>query len=103
MPTHILAPLFTAAGREAAIKTAATSRGKAFDPEVADAFLRLSKQDEFWQELEPPGVWDFVASREPQGELARIDEARLEDVVLTFADFIDLKSPFLAAHSRRVG
>jgi HD-GYP domain-containing protein (c-di-GMP phosphodiesterase class II) len=44
-----------------------------------------------------------VLSQEPESELATVGEDRLDDVALAFADFIDLKSPFAASHSRRVG
>ncbi len=90
-------------GRDAARKVARSQRGKEFAPRVADAFLSLAERDEFWQGMESESISEIVMGMEPDTELANVTEDRLDDVALAFADFIDLKSPFTAAHSRRVG
>jgi HD-GYP domain-containing protein (c-di-GMP phosphodiesterase class II)/DNA-binding CsgD family transcriptional regulator len=90
-------------GREAACSVARERKGKAFDPAVADAFLTISEREEFWTPLEKERIWDTVLSLEPaQSPHRQVDEQQLEDVVLAFADYSDLKSPYIAGHSRRV-
>jgi HD-GYP domain-containing protein (c-di-GMP phosphodiesterase class II) len=44
-----------------------------------------------------------VLALEPPSPRQYLREEQLEDVALAFADFADLKSPFVAGHSRRVG
>jgi HD-GYP domain-containing protein (c-di-GMP phosphodiesterase class II)/DNA-binding CsgD family transcriptional regulator len=90
-------------GKDAARTIAKERRGKAFDPDVVDAFLAISQREDFWQPLERERVWDSVLSLEPAESPHReLTEAQLEDVVLAFADYSDLKSPYIAGHSRRV-
>jgi HD-GYP domain-containing protein (c-di-GMP phosphodiesterase class II)/DNA-binding CsgD family transcriptional regulator len=91
------------AGREAAIRLAHERKGKAFDPAVVDAFLSIAQEDAFWEGLEQESVWTTVLSMEPDSPYRYIDEAQLDDVALSFADFADLKSPYSTGHSRRVG
>jgi HD-GYP domain-containing protein (c-di-GMP phosphodiesterase class II) len=45
--------------------------------------------------------WDEALRREPQPR-PWVPEPRLETVLSAFADFVDLKSPFTAGHSREV-
>jgi HD-GYP domain-containing protein (c-di-GMP phosphodiesterase class II)/DNA-binding CsgD family transcriptional regulator len=89
-------------GQEAAVRLARQRRGKAFDPDVTDAFLSLSERPEFWDGLEEESLWTQVLAMEPPSPYRYLRAERLEDVALAFADFADLKSPFLAGHSRRV-
>jgi len=90
-------------GREAAMQVALARRGKAFDPLVVDAFLSLAQEEEFWEELEHERTWATVLAMEPDESTHRyLPEEALTDVALAFADYADLKSPFMAGHSRRV-
>ncbi len=73
-------------------------RRVAYDPAVADAFLDAP---ELLADTEATSPWDDVLSREPDPR-PWIPEARLDLVLGVFADFIDLKSPFTAGHSREV-
>ncbi len=102
LPAFLLAPLHRAGGRETAIDVALKQRGKAFDPAVADAFLALASQDDFWRDMEEAPILEVILRLEPDTALATVDEGRFDEVAMAFADFIDLKSPYLAAHSRRV-
>jgi HD-GYP domain-containing protein (c-di-GMP phosphodiesterase class II) len=102
-PTFFLAPFHRVSGREGAVQVARAFRGQAFDPEVVDAFLDLSTSESFWADLEAEQIRDRVIALEPRTDLAAVAEERIDDVALAFADFIDLKSRFAAAHSRRVG
>jgi HD-GYP domain-containing protein (c-di-GMP phosphodiesterase class II) len=67
-------------------------RGKAYDPDVVDAFVRLSPR---FREVD----WDEVVGAEPE-PFTFIEDL---DVALTaMADFVDIKSPWTRGHSRRV-
>ena len=106
--SRVIAPGFAVpylhrvAGRDAAIACLRTERGKSFDPDVADAFLALADRPSFWQGFESPDVAQHTLAREPESEVKHIGSGRIDDVAYAFADFVDLKSPYAAAHSRRV-
>src|SRR5207248_281393 len=102
LPTFFLVPFHRVSGREAAVQIARASRGQAFDPEVIDAFLDLSTNETFWRDLESENIRDQVLALESPSDLTTVEEDRIDDLALAFADFIDLKSRFAAAHSRRV-
>ncbi len=89
-------------GRAAAVELARNRRGKALDPVVSDAVARLAADDVFWQELESDSVWALVRGMEPDSSHRYFRETRLDEAVKAFADFADLKSFYLAGHSRRV-
>ena len=90
-------------GREAAQRLARERRGKAFDPSVVDAFLSVGQEEGFWEGLEHERVWETVLSLEPEESPHKyIGEEKLTDVALCFADYADMKSPYMLGHSRRV-
>ena len=103
LPTFSLIPFHRVSGREAALKVAREFKGRAFDPHVIDAFESLAQDESFWIELEAEDIRDRVLALEPQSEWRVVGADRIEDAALAFADFIDLKSRYKAAHSRRVG
>ncbi len=103
LPTFFLAPVHRVSGREPAVQLARALRGRAFDPDVTDAFLDLSVSESFWRDLEGQQIRERVMALEPRSALATVEEARIDEVALAFADYIDLKSRYAAAHSRRVG
>lgn len=74
-------------------------RGRAYDPTVVDPFLADGPG---WLEalgqLDP---WDSVLEAEP-APVVEADDDRLDAVLVAFADFADLKSPWFAGHSRAV-
>jgi HD-GYP domain-containing protein (c-di-GMP phosphodiesterase class II) len=90
-------------GPEAALELARRKRGTAFDPAIVDALLAVTRRAGFWAGLEQESLWATVLALEPQSPRQFLREEQLEDVALAFADFADLKSPFSAGHSRRVG
>jgi response regulator RpfG family c-di-GMP phosphodiesterase len=102
-PTLIWPAVHRRLGRDAVIALTLEARGVAFSPDVSDAFLELARDESFWADLEGDGIVDIVVSMEPDGPLGRVDEQRFDELAEAFADFVDLKSPFFAAHSRRVG
>jgi HD-GYP domain-containing protein (c-di-GMP phosphodiesterase class II) len=103
LPTWFVVPFHRLGGREAAIEVARTLGGQAFDPAVSDAFLRLAADASFWADLETSDIQETVLALEPAGALPPVTEATIDNLALAFADFIDLKSRYIAAHSRRVG
>jgi HD-GYP domain-containing protein (c-di-GMP phosphodiesterase class II) len=74
-------------------------RGLAYDPAVADAFL--AGPSEVLAGAEATTPWEDVLDREPEPR-PWVPESHLDAVLGVFADFIDLKSPFTAGHSREV-
>jgi len=78
-------------------------RGTAFDPLLVEAFFSLARDEAFWEGFEEDRVWETVLSMEPLSPHRFLPEARLTDVAMAFADFVDLKSFSAAGHSRRVG
>ena len=81
------------AGPAAARDIVVRRRGKAYDPQVVDAYLRSAEDfaDVSWE--------DFLAT-EPCPRMITADE--LDGLLEVFADFADLKIPFALGHSRRV-
>lgn len=89
-------------GPAAAVRLARRMSGRAFDPAVVAAFLSCAGEPGFWAGLEQESVWAAVLAMEPESPYRYLDAERLEDVAVSFADFADLKSPYLIGHSRRV-
>lgn len=73
--------------------------GKAYDPDVAQAFL--THGSELLDQLQACEPWETVLALEPEPH-PWVPESRLDTVLEAFADFVDMKSPFLAGHSRGV-
>jgi HD-GYP domain-containing protein (c-di-GMP phosphodiesterase class II) len=73
--------------------------GRAYDPDLVTEFLRAGPG--FLDRLEKLDPWDAVLAAEPAPHhtLSGEDMDRALEVA---ADFIDLKSPFTAGHSRQV-
>ena len=92
--------LFAAAeGWEATAAMLRHRSGRAYDPQVVDAFLADGAR---WiDDLAPLDPWDAVISAD-EPVAVEVDADRLEHVLSTFADFADLKSPWFVGHSRAV-
>ncbi len=73
--------------------------GRAYDPAVVGTFLQFTGQ--VMEAIEVTSPWDAVMQREPEPH-PWVPESRLESVLETFADFVDMKSPCMAGHSRGV-
>jgi HD-GYP domain-containing protein (c-di-GMP phosphodiesterase class II)/DNA-binding CsgD family transcriptional regulator len=85
---------------EGPVKSAIMKRGGvAYDPAVAEVCLRQLAELLALAEIHSP--WDEVLRQEPEPR-PWIPEGRVEAVLEVFADFVDLKSPFTAGHSREV-
>lgn len=72
-------------------------RGRAYLPEVVDAFL--TGDDDLL--TDPDDAWADVLAREPGGGPVLRSEG-IDGVLRALADFTDLKSPYTAGHSRTV-
>lgn len=73
--------------------------GVSYDPQVADALV--SGGGDVLHVAESTTPWDEVLRREPR-PLPWVPESRVDTVLGVFADFVDLKSPYTAGHSRGV-
>jgi HD-GYP domain-containing protein (c-di-GMP phosphodiesterase class II) len=91
---------FSDAGVNAARAAIRARGGKSFDPEVADAVEALCNDSDFWTSLGEDDPWDSVLDLEPEPP-SWVEESRLDEVCLVFADIVDLKSTATVAHSRR--
>ena len=102
LPTFFVVPINRVHGREQAVASVQAGKGAVFDPAVIDALGELAQQEDFWSGLEAERIRERVLDMEPVSALSDVGDERIDDIALAFADFIDLKSPFAAAHSRRV-
>ena len=86
-------------GVEAAVAVARRHRGTQFDPAVVDLFC--AHAPELLDGLDRASDWDTVLGTEP--ELSRrVSGAGLDLVLEALANLVDMKSPYLAGHSRGV-
>jgi HD-GYP domain-containing protein (c-di-GMP phosphodiesterase class II) len=98
---HLASPVevFSRRGVEAARTIARRHRGTEFDPAVVDLFC--AHAPDLLAGLDEAADWDAVLDAEP--ELSRrVTGDELDDVLEAMADLVDLKSPYLAGHSRGV-
>jgi HD-GYP domain-containing protein (c-di-GMP phosphodiesterase class II)/DNA-binding CsgD family transcriptional regulator len=72
--------------------------GHAYDPEVLDAALDMGLATLLPDDAE---TWELALSAEPP-PVRVVDHQQMESVLLACADFVDLKFPHLAGHSRGV-
>jgi HD-GYP domain-containing protein (c-di-GMP phosphodiesterase class II) len=94
------AEVFERVGGLEACQAAVKKRlGVAYDPEVAQAFVRHSS--EIFAELPQGPLHAAVLNAEPEPRVF-IPASGLERMAQAFADFIDLKSPYTTGHSRGV-
>jgi HD-GYP domain-containing protein (c-di-GMP phosphodiesterase class II) len=90
----------TATGPHEAEAMAHEQKGRSFDPQVVDVFLSVARKSTLWETLAQQDIWEIVLDLEPDSPHRYMDEAKLDDVALAAADFVDLKSPFTVGHSR---
>jgi HD-GYP domain-containing protein (c-di-GMP phosphodiesterase class II) len=73
--------------------------GRAYDPSVVDAFEQVGA--DVLSDLEGQDEWEAVLAAEPK-PVSAIESKTLDALLAAFADFADLKSPWIRGHSRRV-
>jgi HD-GYP domain-containing protein (c-di-GMP phosphodiesterase class II) len=81
-----------------ALDAARERSGRTYDPEIADLFTAHGSA--WLNQLAKMDPWDAVLDREPEPHRT-LDGAALDEALTVAADFIDLKSPYRAGHSRR--
>ncbi len=74
-------------------------RGRAYDPSVVDAFERVG--GDVLAQLEGGDEWEAALAAEPR-PATTVEPDALDAVLSAFADFADLKSPWIRGHSRKV-
>src|SRR5207245_405121 len=87
-----------AGGADVALAVIRRRRGRAYDPTVAA--LILSEGATWLAHLDQADPWDEVIEAEPDPHVVGGD--KLDDVLVAFADFTDIKSPAMRGHSRSV-
>jgi HD-GYP domain-containing protein (c-di-GMP phosphodiesterase class II) len=81
-----------------AIDVARERRDRTYDPELTDLF---TMHGSIWfDQLDKMEPWDAVLDLEPEPHRT-LEGAELDTALTVAADFIDLKSPYMAGHSRR--
>lgn len=81
-----------------ALELARERRDRTYDPALADLF---AEHGAGWLErLSGLDPWDAVLALEPSPHRS-LDGEDLDDALTIAADFIDIKSPYMAGHSRR--
>lgn len=92
-----------AGGPAAAREEVLVRRGTWFDPALADLFITVSMNADFWADLSDPALEIRVRTFEPVEERVSLDEDYLDDIAAAFGEVIDAKSPYTGGHSTRVG
>ncbi len=85
-------------GIDRALATIRRRRGKAYDPTLAD--VALDDAHAWWAKVEDIDPWDTALAISPIEP--PLDDDEIHEALLVIADFSDLKSPWLAGHSRAV-
>jgi len=102
IPARLAAVAFAAVmfhevgGRQAAEDAICRWSGRHLDPALADAFLRRSS--DLLDPISKEDAWVSALACEPAPQRL-VSEPRLDDVAQSFADFVDLKSPYIHGHS----
>jgi len=81
-----------------AIEAARERRDRTYDPALADLFVQHGA--DWFKKLDSIEPWDAVLAHEPEPHRLLEGDA-LDNALTVAADFIDLKSPYMAGHSRR--
>jgi len=81
-----------------ALDAARERRDSTYDPALADLFT--ARGETWFERLAKMDPWDAVLDLEPEPHRT-LSGAELDDALTVAADFIDLKSPYMAGHSRR--
>jgi DNA-binding CsgD family transcriptional regulator len=81
-----------------ALDAARDRRDRTYDPALADVFLEHGRS--WFERLGTIEPWDGVLALEPEPH-RMLDGPDLDDALTVAADFVDLKSPYMAGHSRR--
>ena len=86
-------------GVDGACRFLEAGAGGWFDPNMVSMFV--GQAPELLAPLGAESVWEAALAVEP-GPRRRLPADRLDELTAAFADFVDLKSPWLLSHSTRV-
>jgi HD-GYP domain-containing protein (c-di-GMP phosphodiesterase class II) len=87
-------------GESAARDVVRRNAGRQFDPAIAELFCAHTHA--LLDGLDDAASWDAILAAEPELSSRRVDGADLDRVLESVADLVDMKSPWLAGHSRGV-
>lgn len=76
-----------------------SARARAYDPDLVDEFVPIAAG--MFARLDKLDPWDAALACEPEPRRV-LNDAALDKALEVVADFTDLKSPFMAGHSRQV-
>jgi HD-GYP domain-containing protein (c-di-GMP phosphodiesterase class II) len=96
--THDMEAIARRSSPATALETVRERSGRTYDPEIADLFAMHGGS--WFEQLAKMEPWDAVLEREPEPRRTLRGPA-LDEALMVVADFIDLKSPYRAGHSRR--
>jgi HD-GYP domain-containing protein (c-di-GMP phosphodiesterase class II) len=99
-PASMIEIYFASRGPRQAEEYVHQGQGTLLDPNVAAAFLSVAKRAVFWETLQREDLKDIIIDLEPDNPLRHLDERKLDEVVLAFADFADIKSITTLGHSK---
>jgi HD-GYP domain-containing protein (c-di-GMP phosphodiesterase class II) len=85
--------------KQSILDTLARHRGTLFAPELLDAFLATAHADAFWLVLEPRHIQNFLGEMLHRSQPQALNFGELRQMAMLFAQVVDAKSPFTAAHS----
>ena len=86
-------------GVDAAVGLARSLAGSQFDPHIAARFA--AEANDILAELDGANAWSEVIAAE-QTLAAPLSADELDEALAAIADFVDLKSPYMLGHARRV-
>ncbi len=86
-------------GVEAAVEIVQQRKGGAYDPALAELFIRHAPV--LLADMAAESVWELVLGNEP-GDPLTLPETRWDAVARAIADFTDLRSPYSYGHSANV-
>ena len=96
--THDMEAIGRRSSPAEAIAAARERRDRTYDPELADLFVAHGTR--WFDAVDRMEPWEAVLDLEPEPRRT-LDGAALDAALTVAADFIDLKSPYRAGHSRR--
>ncbi|WP_033136642.1 HD-GYP domain-containing protein [Aeromonas finlandensis] len=74
-------------------------RGEFFAPELVDAFLKVSRSEAFWLQLEARSINDYMLEMLQEREPCITTNGELKALARIFSGIVDAKSPFTMTHS----
>ena len=96
--THDMEAISRRSSPAEAIAAARERRDRTYDPDLADLFVAHGRR--WFDQVDGLDPWEAVLALEPEPRRT-LAGAGLDAALTVAADFIDLKSPYRAGHSRR--